>query len=81
MENPEAVANAGLPIPQNKFKDFSNKDILHMVIDSLNDQLRHAVPDDVFMKISWIYDRVAKRIGHPLSSALPRIRPNPQSAS
>jgi len=38
MEDPEAVANAGLPIPQQKFKDFSNKDILLMILDSLNEQ-------------------------------------------
>jgi len=75
MEDPEAVANAGLPIPQGKFKDFSNKDILHMVIDSLNEQFQHPMTDEVFAKVAWIYDRLAKQIGHPLSSALPRMRP------
>ncbi len=75
MEDPEAVANAGLPIPQGKFKDFSNKDILHMVIDSLNGQFQHPMTDEVFAKVAWVYDRLAKQIGHPLSSALPRIRP------
>jgi hypothetical protein len=30
---------------------------------------------EVFTKVAWIYDRVAKQVGHPLSSAVPRIRP------
>src|SRR5258708_18334161 len=75
MVAPQAVANAGLPIPQGKFKDFSNKDILHMVIDSLNEQFQHPMTDEVFAKVAWIYDRLAKQQGHPLSSALPRMRP------
>jgi len=74
MEDPEAVANAGLPIPQGKFKNFSNKDILHMIIDSLNGHLQNPMTDDVFAKVTWLYDRIAKQIGHPLSSALPRVR-------
>jgi hypothetical protein len=76
MEDPEAVANAGLPIPQGKFKDFTNNDILHMVIDSLNEQLQRPMTDEVFAKIAWVYDRLAKQMDHPPSSALPRIRPN-----
>ena len=75
LENPEAVANAGVPIPQGKFKDFSNEHILHMIIDALNGQLQYPITDEVFTKIAWVYDRLAKQIGHPLSNALPRIRP------
>jgi hypothetical protein len=75
MEDPEAVTNAGLPIPQGQFNDFSNKDILHMVLDSLNTQLQHPMTDEVFAKVAWTYDRIAQRIGLPLSSALRRIRP------
>jgi hypothetical protein len=77
MEDTEAVANAGLPIPQGKFKDFSNDDILCMIIESLNEQFQKPTTDEVFAKLAWIYDRIAKQVGHPLSSALPRIRPKP----
>jgi hypothetical protein len=65
MEDPEAVANAGLPIPQRKFKDFSNKDILLMILDSLNEQFQHSMTDKVFAKVAWLYNRIAKQIGHP----------------
>jgi hypothetical protein len=41
----------------------------------LNEQFQHPMTDEVFAKVAWIYDRLAKQIGHPLSSALPRMRP------
>ena len=61
MEDPEAVANAGLPIPQGKFNEFSNETILHMIIDSLNGQLKHQMTDEVLAKVTWVYDRLVDR--------------------
>ena len=66
MEDPEAVANAGLPIPQQKFKDFSNNDVLLMILDSLNEQFQNPMTDKVFAKVAWLYNRIAKQIDHPL---------------
>jgi hypothetical protein len=36
-----------------------------MVIDSLNEQFQYPMTDEVFAKVAWIYDPVAKQIGHP----------------
>jgi hypothetical protein len=73
-ENAEAVAAAGLPAPKGVFKDFA-KDVLDMILDTLNEQFRKPMDDEVFKKISWLYDRIAKQVRKPLSSTLPRIRP------
>jgi hypothetical protein len=75
QEDPEAVANTGLPIPQGKLKEFSDDDILSMITDSLNDEFKRPMSDEVFKKIEWIYDRVAKQINWALAATLPRIKP------
>jgi hypothetical protein len=75
QEDPETVANAGLPIPQGKLQEYDDDDILSMITDSLNDEFKRPMSDEVFKKIEWIYDRVAKQINWPLAATLPRVKP------
>ncbi len=74
-ESGEALAKAGLPTPQSAYKNFSNEMILHMIVDSLNSQIRVPINDKDFAKVAWLYDRLAKPMGLPPSSTYPRIRP------
>ena len=73
-EDPAKVAAAGLPPPQGIFKKYA-KDYLDNVLYTLEDKLKKPTDDSAFEKIAWLYDRVAKQVGKPLSSTLPRIKP------
>ena len=76
-ESAEALSKAGLPTPQSAFKNFSNEMILHMIVDSLNSQIKAPINDEDFTKVAWLYDRLAKQIGVPRSSAHRRVRSKP----
>jgi hypothetical protein len=74
QEDPANVAAAGLPPPQNVFKKYA-KDFLDDILYTLEDKLKKPTDDAAFEKIAWLYDRVAKQVGKPLSRTLPRLRP------
>jgi hypothetical protein len=71
-ESAEAVSAAGLPAPKGVFKDFA-KDVLDMILETLNEQLQKPMDDEVFQKVSWLYDRIATQVRKPISSTRPRI--------
>jgi hypothetical protein len=73
-EDPANVAAAGLPPPQGVFKKYA-KDFLDNVLYTLEDRLKKPTDDAAFEKIAWLYDRIAKQVGKPLSSTLPRVKP------
>jgi hypothetical protein len=66
-ESAEALAKAGLPTPKGEYKNLSNETILHIIIDSLNAQIKAPMSDKDFAKVAWLYDRLARQIGQPLA--------------
>ena len=74
-ESAEALTKAGLPTPRGLYKNFSNEQILHTIVASLNAQIKAPISDKDFAKVAWLYDRLAKQIGLPLANSYPRIRP------
>jgi hypothetical protein len=73
-ESAETLSKAGLPTPRGAFRNFSNEMILHMIVDSLNSQIKAPINDEDFAKLAWLYDRLAKQIGLPLSNTYKRVR-------
>jgi hypothetical protein len=71
----DELKKAGLPQPQGKYAQLSNKLILSQVADSLREQMKEPMTWKDFGKISWLYDRVAKQVGWPLSNTIQRIPP------
>jgi hypothetical protein len=67
---PEELAKAGLPAPKGVYKDHSNEVILSQVADSLSMQMKEPMTYKDFGKVSWLYERVAKQVGWPPSTAI-----------
>jgi hypothetical protein len=48
---------------------------LMSVLDVMKPRIRVALADKEFAKVAWLYDRIARRLGVPLTASYPRIRP------
>jgi hypothetical protein len=70
---PEDLTKAGLPQPQGVYAQLSNELILSQVADSLREQMNEPMTWKDFRKAAWLYDKVAKQVGWPLSDMIERI--------
>jgi hypothetical protein len=70
---PEELKKAGLPQPKGAYAQLSNELILSQVADSLREQMKEPMTWKDFRKVTWLYDKVAKQIGWPLSDTIERI--------
>jgi hypothetical protein len=67
------LTKGGLPIPRGVYAALSNEQILSQVADSLGAQMKEPMTWKDFRKVAWVYDRVAKQVGWPLSNTFTRI--------
>jgi hypothetical protein len=75
----EDLLEAGLPYPDGPTMDTSgvwNDQVLRIIMDKIKPQIRSEIPDEVYGKLAWLYDRLAKQLGVPPSSSYPRLRPS-----
>jgi hypothetical protein len=70
---PEELKKAGLPQPQGVYAQLSNELIHSQVADSLREQMKEPMTWKDFNKVTWLYDRVAKQVGWPLSNTIQRL--------
>jgi hypothetical protein len=47
---------------------------LQVILNSLKPRLREPLSDKNYGKVTWLFDRIAQRLGQPLSSSYPRVR-------
>jgi hypothetical protein len=69
----EELKKAGLRQPQGVYSQLSNELILSQVADSLQEQMKEPMTWKDFQKVTWLYDKVAKQVGWPLSNTIQRI--------
>jgi hypothetical protein len=69
----DELKKAGLPASLGVYSELSNEVILSHVADSLSLQMKEPMTYKDFGKVSWLYDRVAKQVGWPLSDKHTRV--------
>jgi hypothetical protein len=47
---------------------------LQLILDGLKPRIREPLPDREYSKVTWLFDRIASRLGQPLSNSYPRLR-------
>jgi hypothetical protein len=78
MENPiakESQERSGLPMDGDGlfYSRTEPREILEACLAGLKSYLKKPLPDKEYGRFSWLYDRVAKRLGVPPSSSYPRV--------
>jgi hypothetical protein len=48
---------------------------LQVILDGMKPRIRSTLEDKEYSKVVWLFDRIARRLGQPLSSSYPRVRP------
>jgi hypothetical protein len=66
---------AGIPSPTGLMRVVNGFDVLKSILEMLKQQIRTPLHEKEWIKVAWQFDRVAKRLGVPLASSYPRIRP------
>ncbi len=69
------LAAMGLPGGEIPGQTVHGTTALMSVLDVMKPRIRGALADKEFDKVAWLYDRIAKRLGVPLSASYPRVRP------
>jgi hypothetical protein len=67
--------NVGLPF-EGGTQEMSRDTVLHSILEKLKPQIRGLLADKEYEKVSWLYDRIASRLGVPLSKSYPRAIDN-----
>jgi hypothetical protein len=71
----EFFERSGLPptVMPRPHRDIPHDLILRSSLDGLKPYLKQPLPDKEWRRLSWLYDRIARRIGVPLASSYPRV--------
>jgi hypothetical protein len=69
------LREAGLPSPTFDFDAVPADYLLRSVLEKLKLQIRAPLADKEWVKIAWLFDRIAHRLGVPLAESYPRARP------
>jgi hypothetical protein len=72
----EFWTSTGIPVPAHlSLKDVSSSFILTAVIDKMKPILRGPLADKEWLKMVWLYDRIAVQLGVAPAKSYPRVRP------
>jgi hypothetical protein len=73
-ESGAKFSDAGLPA-SGKLPPVPGYVGLQLILDGLKSRIRDPLSDKKYGKVAWLFDRIAHRLGQPLSNSYPRVRP------
>jgi hypothetical protein len=74
--SPEVWEKVGIPQGgEGVFTETAHYEILKNCLEGLKVYLHMPLPDKEWGRFCWLYDRIAKRLGLPLTSSYPRVMP------
>ena len=75
VEGFQDFLDAGIPAPTGLIKRLWGYEVLRSVLEVFKIQIRAPIGDREYEKLAWLFDRIAKQLGVPLSGSYPRVRP------
>lgn len=67
-----AFLKAGVPSGGRSLKHVPGRVALAEILETLKKRIRGPIADKEWMKVAWLYDRIAKRLGVPPAASYPR---------